>query len=81
MYTTDSLGKIVATDDYMPMAINSMEEYEKVINVTWYTPEYQLEDVTYVSNLAYRIKSTNAFQYSMRASIFTDVPPLLHQYP
>lgn len=34
----------------MPMAINSMEEYEKVINVSWYTPEHQSDDVTLVQH-------------------------------
>ena len=44
------INKIVSTDDYMPMAINSLEEYEKVINVSWYTPEHQTDDVTLVQH-------------------------------
>ena len=31
----------------MPMAINSLEEYEKVVNVSWFTPENSAEDLTY----------------------------------
>lgn len=40
--------QIVSTDDYMPMAINSLDEYQKVINVSWYTPEQPAENLTYV---------------------------------
>lgn len=32
----------------MPMAINSLDEYQKVINVSWYTPEQPAENLTYV---------------------------------
>lgn len=41
-------GQIVSTDDYMPMAINSLEEYEKVLNVSWFTQEKPIEQLTYV---------------------------------
>lgn len=30
------------------MAINSLDEYQKVINVSWYTPEQPAESLTYV---------------------------------
>lgn len=32
----------------MPMAINSREEYEKVINVSWFMQSQAIDDVTYV---------------------------------
>lgn len=32
----------------MPMAINSAEEYEKVMNVSWFSQEQPVEDMTYV---------------------------------
>ena len=38
--------QIVSTDDYMPMAINSLEEYEKVVNVSWFSPEQTTEELT-----------------------------------
>lgn len=41
--------EIVTTDDYMPMPINSIEEYDKVVNVSWYTPDKTREELTYVS--------------------------------
>lgn len=41
--------QIVSTDDYMPMAINSLEEYEKVINVSWFIQDQPTEELTYVS--------------------------------
>ncbi|KHO00886.1 Exocyst complex component Sec15 [Metarhizium album ARSEF 1941] len=45
--------EIVSTDDYMPMAINSREEYEKVINVSWFMQSQAVEDVMYI-NTAHR---------------------------
>lgn len=32
----------------MPMAINSLEEYEKVLNVSWFTPETPVEELVWV---------------------------------
>jgi hypothetical protein len=31
--------EVVETDDYMPMPIHNLDEYNKVVNVSWYTPE------------------------------------------
>ena len=36
---SEDFQEIVSTDDYMPMPINSLDEYDKVVNVSWYTPE------------------------------------------
>lgn len=33
----------------MPMAINSPEEYEKVVNVSWFTQEKPADELTYVA--------------------------------
>lgn len=33
------LVEIVSTDDYMPMPIQTAEEFDKVLNVSWYNPE------------------------------------------
>lgn len=38
--------KIVSTDDYMPMTINTLDEYEKVLKVTWFTPDKPVEELT-----------------------------------
>ena len=40
--------EIVSTDDYMPMPINSVEEYDKVVSVSWYNPEKERDELTYV---------------------------------
>lgn len=40
--------EIVSTDDYMPMPIQSPEEFNKVLNVSWYHPEKPLEEQVYV---------------------------------
>lgn len=44
---SDDFLEIVQTDDYMPMPINSHEEYDKVVSVSWYTPEKTREQLTF----------------------------------
>ncbi len=44
---SEDFQEIVSTDDYMPMAINTPEEYEKVVNVSWFTQEKSAEELTY----------------------------------
>ncbi|KID89115.1 Exocyst complex component Sec15 [Metarhizium guizhouense ARSEF 977] len=44
---SEDFQEIVSTDDYMPMAINSREEYEKVINVSWFMQSQAIDDVTF----------------------------------
>ncbi|KAI1464744.1 exocyst complex subunit Sec15-like protein [Daldinia caldariorum] len=44
---SDDFQEIVSTDDYMPMAINTREEYEKVANVSWFTPDKPIEELTF----------------------------------
>ncbi|KAI2637513.1 exocyst complex subunit Sec15-like-domain-containing protein [Xylaria nigripes] len=44
---SEDFQEIVSTDDYMPMAINTREEYEKVANVSWFTQEQPVEELTF----------------------------------
>ncbi|KAJ6782893.1 hypothetical protein PWT90_04882 [Aphanocladium album] len=44
---SEDFQEIVSTDDYMPMAINSQEDFDKVLNVSWYTPEQDVEKITF----------------------------------
>ncbi|KAH8895180.1 exocyst complex subunit Sec15-like protein [Thozetella sp. PMI_491] len=44
---SDDFQEIVQTDDYMPMAINTLEEYEKVLSVSWYTQDKSAEELTF----------------------------------
>ncbi|RMJ27647.1 exocyst complex component Sec15 [Aspergillus sp. HF37] len=44
---SDDFQEIVSTDDYMPMPIQSQEEYDKVLNVSWYSPEKTEEEQTF----------------------------------
>lgn len=44
---SEDFQEIVSTDDYMPMAINTVEEYEKVVNVSWFTQEKPVEELTF----------------------------------
>ncbi|OBT78490.1 hypothetical protein VF21_01008 [Pseudogymnoascus sp. 05NY08] len=36
---SDDFQEIVSTDDYMPMPISNLDEYDKVVNVSWFTPD------------------------------------------
>jgi hypothetical protein len=44
---SEDFQEIVATDDYMPMPIHNAEEYNKVVNVSWYTPEKPVEELKF----------------------------------
>ncbi|KAM7187747.1 Exocyst complex subunit Sec15-like domain containing protein [Rhypophila sp. PSN 637] len=44
---SDDFQEIVSTDDYMPMTINTLDEYEKVLKVTWFTPDKPVEELTF----------------------------------
>ncbi|XDG00527.1 hypothetical protein ABKA04_000142 [Annulohypoxylon sp. FPYF3050] len=46
-FSEDFQEKIVSTDDYMPMAINTREEYEKVANVSWFVPEKPNDELVF----------------------------------
>ncbi|MCJ1353064.1 MAG: hypothetical protein MMC33_003048 [Icmadophila ericetorum] len=41
---SDDFQEIVSTDDYMPMPINNQDEYDRVVNVSWYSPKNTHED-------------------------------------
>ena len=42
---SDDFQEVVQTDDYMPMPISSLDDYDKVVNVTWFVPDKAREDV------------------------------------
>jgi hypothetical protein len=44
---SEDFQEIVSTDDYMPMPINTPDEYDKVVNVSWYTPEKSRGELTF----------------------------------
>jgi len=44
---SEDFQEIVSTDDYMPMAINSKKDYENVVNVSWFTQEQSIDDLTF----------------------------------
>ena len=43
----EDFQEIVSTDDYMPMPITNLDEYEKVVNVSWYTPDKPSEELRF----------------------------------
>ncbi|KAI1122899.1 exocyst complex subunit Sec15-like-domain-containing protein [Nemania abortiva] len=44
---SEDFQEIVSTDDYMPMAINTREEYEKVANVSWFSQDQSIDDLSF----------------------------------
>lgn len=44
---SEDFVEIVSTDDYMPMPIQNPEEFEKVVNVSWYTPDRPVDQITF----------------------------------
>jgi hypothetical protein len=44
---SDDFQEIVSTDDYMPMPISNLDEYDKVVNVSWFTPDKPREALTF----------------------------------
>ena len=44
---SEDFQEIVSTDDYMPMPINTPDEYDKVVNVSWYTPDKSRDQLTF----------------------------------
>ncbi|KAB8349653.1 hypothetical protein FH972_023672 [Carpinus fangiana] len=44
---SEDFQEIVATDDYMPMPISTIEEYDKIIDVGWYTPDKPREEIVF----------------------------------
>ncbi|KAK7539033.1 exocyst complex subunit Sec15-like-domain-containing protein [Phyllosticta citricarpa] len=44
---SEDFQEIVTTDDYMPMPINTLDEYDKVVNVSWYTSDTPREELTF----------------------------------
>ena len=72
--------QIVSTDDYMPMPINNLEEYDKVVNVSWYTPDKIREELKYDIPEESRPKLI-VRQVPLRTPFLSDVPSMLYRYP
>ncbi|KAL2068331.1 hypothetical protein VTL71DRAFT_16429 [Oculimacula yallundae] len=50
---SDDFQEIVASDDYMPMPVTNVDEYDKVVNVCWFTPDKPREDLKFPSVLPF----------------------------
>ncbi|TQS38837.1 hypothetical protein Golomagni_00649 [Golovinomyces magnicellulatus] len=44
---SDDFHEIVSNDDYMPMPISNIDEYDKVVNVSWFKPDKPREEITF----------------------------------
>ena len=77
---SEDFTEIVSTDDYMPMTLNSIEEYDKVVTVSWYTPEKEREELTYVTyccDTAFHVLIM--IQFPLRSTLHPDVSTMLHR--
>jgi hypothetical protein len=62
----------------MPMPISNLDEYDKVVNVSWFTPDKPRGELSYVI-LAFVDKAgADPCQISMRVALLSDVPSLLY---
>lgn len=62
----------------MPMPISNLDEYDKVVNVSWFTPDKPREELSYVI-LAFVAKvDADPCQISMRVALLSDVSSLLY---
>lgn len=39
--------EIVSTDDYMPMSVDTLEDYDKIVQVSWYKPDKDRQNLTF----------------------------------
>ncbi|PBP17061.1 exocyst complex component [Diplocarpon rosae] len=44
---SDDFQEIVASDDYMPMPVSNIDEYDKVVNVCWFIPDKPREELIF----------------------------------
>jgi hypothetical protein len=72
--------QIVSTDDYMPMPISNMDEYDKVVNVSWFTPDKTREELTSVRPSSVNGNLLTCCQISLCFTILSNVPTLLYRY-
>ena len=50
---SNDFSQVIVDDDYMPMTVNNMEEYENVLRVSWYTPETQKDQIRFPHTLPF----------------------------
>ncbi|KAL8828890.1 MAG: hypothetical protein Q9170_006407 [Blastenia crenularia] len=68
---SDDFQEIVSTDDYMPMPIHKADEYDKVVNVSWYTPEKAREELQY-SDIMYPLCCIDIRNFLNQFYFFSD---------
>lgn len=67
----------------MPMPIQTLEEYDKVLNVSWYSPEKPGdEQVYYASECAWQrtVNKLTSTQLPLHPALLKDVPLVLHRH-
>lgn len=64
----------------MPMPIGNLDEYDKVVNVSWFTPDKPREELTYVCVYELLNGPLMYFQIPMCIAVLANVPSLLHRH-
>ena len=72
---SEDFQEIVSTDDYMPMQTQNLDEYDKVINVSWYTPE---QAPKYVNVSTSAETYLTFWKLPLCFAFLADVPIMLH---
>jgi hypothetical protein len=62
------------------MPIDTIEEYNKVLDVSWYNPEKDPNEQKWVAQSVYKL-ITDPLQIPLCPAILTNVSSLLHWYP
>ena len=65
----------------MPMPINNVDEYDKVVHVSWFTPDRTRDELRYiVCGIIFLLITSKTYQVSMCSTILTNVSVMLHRY-
>lgn len=63
------------------MPINNQDEYDRVVNVSWYSPKKSREDLRYASVKLDLLPFTiNLLKVSLRFTFLANVSVMLHRY-
>jgi hypothetical protein len=65
----------------MPMPISNTDEYNKVVNVSWFTPDKSIDELTLVDILNHDRNLLTRNQVPLCVTVLPNVPTLLHRHP
>jgi hypothetical protein len=72
---SDDFQEVVSMDDYMPMTVSSPEEYEEIVNVSWFPqdrPKVASFPVTFPFSKLYPVCCIDIRDFLNQFYVFTD---------